>query len=180
MNITLVRHAQVEERYKGCYNGHNNIGLSKKGEAQAKILVKKLIPIHFDAIFSSDLLRAKMTIKNFPHAKDIIYTDKLREKSWGKHEGLTFDEIIALGEVEYINFLQWIRALDGEPYEDYIQRVEEFFFTYLPSLNKENILIITHAGVIRVLLSLVRNISLEEAFSIEVENASITTIEIAL
>jgi alpha-ribazole phosphatase len=178
MRITLVRHAEVEERYKNCYNGHNEIGLSKAGEAQAKELAKKLDILRFDAVFCSDLPRAKETLKHSLHAKDAIYTDKLREKSWGKHEGLSFDEIIAQGEIEYINFLQWIEALEGEPYKEYVKRVEAFFFEFLPSLKKENILVVTHAGVIRVLISILDNITLQEAFGIKIENGSYITMEL--
>lgn len=181
MKITLVRHGEVEEDYIGCYNGHNSIGLSSKGHNQAKILSKKLDSINFDAVFCSDLFRAKETIKHFvhpkstsslpltAHIKDIIYTDKLREKSWGKHEGLSFDEIIAQNEINYIDFLQWIKAIDGEPYEEYIKRVKVFFMEYLPSLNLETVLIVTHAGVIRTLLSISKNIPLEEAFKIKID-----------
>lgn len=172
MRVTLVRHAEVQERYKNCYNGHNDIGLSKNGKIQARELAKKLDVLKFDAVFCSDLRRAKESIKHSVHAKDAIFTDKLREKSWGVHEGLSFDEIIAQGEIEYIYFLQWIEALDGEPYEEYIKRVEEFFLLFLPSLEKKNILVVTHAGVIRVLMSIVKNITLEEAFGISVKNGS--------
>lgn len=172
MRVTLVRHAEVDERYKNRYNGHNDIGLSKTGEIQAKELAQKLNQVEFDAVFCSDLRRAKETLKYSIHAKDAFFSDRLREKSWGKHEGLSFDEIIAKGEIEYINFLQWIEALDGEPYKEYIKRVEEFFLFFLPSLNKENILVVTHAGVIRVLMSIVKKITLEEAFGISVENGS--------
>lgn len=174
MRVTLLRHAQVDERYKNCYNGHNDIGLSKNGYLQAKEVAKKLDTTEFDAVFCSDLRRAKDTLQYSSHAKDANYTKSLREKSWGKHEGLSFDEIIALGKIEYIDFLQWIEALDGEPHEEYIKRVKEFFFSFLPSLKKENILVVTHAGVIRVLLSIINGITLEEAFSIKVENASFT------
>lgn len=168
MRVTLVRHGEVEEEYIGCYNGHNNIGLSENGKNQAKDLGEKLNSQEFDAVFCSDLFRAKQTIKHFSHVKDITYTDRLREKSWGKHEGLSFDDIIAQGEIEYIDFLQWIKALDGEAYEIYISRIQEFFLEYLPLLKKENVLVVTHAGVIRVLISIVQNISLEEAFKIKI------------
>jgi len=165
MRLTLVRHCEVEEKYKNKYNGHNNISLSLDGQKQAKELCKKLDDLEFDSIFCSDLKRAKETIKHYSLEKNIIYTDKLREKSWGKHEGLSFDEIINLKEIQYIDFLQWIEALDGEDYKSYIYRIKEFFFTFLVSLKKENILIITHAGVIRVFLSILHNKSLEEVFS---------------
>ena len=146
MKLTLVRHAEVQEDYQHKYNGHNNIGLSSRGKVQAKELCEKLNSLNFDTVFCSDLRRAKETVKYLK--KEIIYTDKLREKSWGRHEGLSFDEIISQNEIKYINFLQWINELDGEDYEDYIFRIKEFFFNYLPSLRKDNILLITHAGVI--------------------------------
>lgn len=91
----------------------------------------------FDAVFCSDLRRTKETLKHSLHVNNAIYTDKLREKSWGRHEGLSFDEIIAEGEIEYIEFLQWIEALDGEPYKDYVKRIEEFFLSFCPHSNKK-------------------------------------------
>jgi broad specificity phosphatase PhoE len=178
MKLTLVRHAEVEERYQNCYNGHNEIGLSKKGLIQAKELAKKLDTLEFDAVFCSDLTRAKETLKYSLHSKNAIYTDKLREKSWGKHEGLSFDEIITQGEIEYVNFLQWIEALGGEPYKEYVKRVEAFFLEFLPLQKKESVLIVAHAGVIRVLMSIVKKISFEEAFAIKIENGSYIIMEL--
>jgi alpha-ribazole phosphatase/probable phosphoglycerate mutase len=178
MKLTLIRHAEVDERYHGCYNGHNEIGLSSLGHTQAKEICKKLDMLKFNVVYSSDTFRVKETIKHSLHVEGINYTKDLREKSWGKHEGLNFDEIIAQNEIKYENFLQWINALDGEDYKEYIKRIKEFFLEYLPSLNQEHILIITHAGVIRVLLSIIHDISLQSAFTIKVEHAQIITIEI--
>ena len=171
MRLTLVRHAQVDEAYHACYNGHNEIGLSEVGIAQAKEMCELLDFLKFDVVFCSDTNRAKQSIKHSLHVEDIIYTDKLREKSWGKHQGMGFDEIIAQNEIKYENFLQWINDLDGEDYEEYVKRIKIFFLEYLPSLDKQNILVITHAGVIRVFLSIIHNISLQEAFSIKVPHA---------
>ncbi len=165
MKLTLVRHAEVEKKYLNKYNGHNDISLSQDGEKQAKELCQKLNKLEFDAVYCSDLRRTRETIKYYKNKNKIIYTDKLREKSWGKHEGLSFEEIINQKEIKYKDFLQWIEALDGEDYTLYIQRIERFFLEYLPSLNKENILIITHAGVIRVLQSILHQKTLSEVFS---------------
>jgi len=175
MRLTLVRHCEVDEKYKNCYNGHNDIGLSKDGESRAKELAKKLDALEFDAVFCSDLRRTKDSIKGSFHAKNIIYTDRLREKSWGAHEGMSYEQIVVKEGVEYKDFLQWITLLDGESYEEFIARVEKFFLEFLPSLQKENILIVTHAGVIRTLFCILDGISLEEAFSIKVGYGSIIT-----
>lgn len=164
MRLTLIRHAKVQKEYLNKYNGHNDIGLSDEGVKQAKDLCEKLNKLNFDAVYCSDLRRTKETIKYFKDEDTITYTKELREKSWGRHEGLSFDEIIYQKEIQYINFLQWIDALDGEYYQEYIQRIEKFFLDFLPSLKKENILIITHAGVIRVLQSIIHKKSLTEVF----------------
>ena len=169
MKITLIRHAEVVEKYSGCYNRHIDISLSENGHNQAREIAQKFQNEKFDAVFCSDLKRAKETLNYFSHAKEkVIYTDKLREKSWGKHEGMSFDEIISQGEIEYKNFLQWIDALDGESKEAFMARVDKFFFEFLPTTHKENILIVTHSGVIKVFLSLTKNITMEEAFSINI------------
>ena len=172
MTITLVRHAEVQEKYIGCYNGHIDIGLSQKGYADAKELEKHFSASEYDAIFCSDLIRAKETLKQFIKSDNIIYTQRLREKSWGEHEGMKFEEIISNTELNYLNFEQWIDALGGEHPRAFILRVEKFFFEYLPTLKKENILLVTHSGVIKAFMHLLQNNNLEDAFSISIPYAS--------
>ena len=178
MEITLVRHAEVEEAYHKCYNGHIDIGLSSKGEEQAKQLARHLQDKSYCAVFCSDLKRCRQTLEYFKFDIKPVYTSMLREKSWGRHEGKTFDEIIASEDFGYEDFEQWINALDGEAYPQYIARIENFFKGFLPakqaeavrganvsSVNPyENVLIMTHAGVIRVLIHILQEIALEEAF----------------
>jgi alpha-ribazole phosphatase len=178
MTLTLLRHGDVDEKYHGCYNGHNKITLSQQGVAQSKKISFALQHKNFDAIYCSDLPRATQTLQQLNLSQKVVYTKLLREKSWGRHEGMTFDNIISTEEFKYENFLQWINALDGEEYSFYIRRIELFFLRYLPLLKKKNILIVTHAGVIRVLLSLLNNLTLEEAFSIEIKCATFIDVKI--
>ncbi len=165
MLITLVRHAEVQEAYHKCYNGHINISLSKKGREESKNLAEHFKDQIFDAIFCSDLKRCKETLEHFNLNLSPVYTQALREKSWGRHEGKSFDEIIKMEAFTYENFEQWIYALDGEEYPVYVSRIESFFKGFLPASSSGNVLVMTHAGVIRVLMHLLQNISLQEAFS---------------
>lgn len=173
MNLTLIRHGSVEEKYLGCYNGHIDIDLSEQGFLDAKELSSQIDTKEYDSIYCSDLKRAKQTSKALPLG-NVTYTKELREKSWGKHEGKSFDEI----GIEYGNFLQYIDALGGEPIEEFTSRIKDFFYNYLPKQKKDNILIITHSGVIKTLLSLHENISLEDAFSKTIPYLSITRIKL--
>lgn len=165
MRLYFIRHSEVITEYQGSYNGHIDIPLSKKGKRDAKELAKKLSDIHFDKAFCSDLLRAKQTIEAFDLECEIVYTDRLREKSWGRHEGKSFEEIVSEG-LEYRNFQQWINDLDGEKLESYAKRLQEYFENVLLQQDGANILIVTHAGVVKMLISLYEKMSLDETFSI--------------
>lgn len=178
MKLTLIRHCEVEEKYLGCYNGHIDIGLSQKGYKQAKELAEKLNNENYDAIFCSDLLRAKESIKYFQNLENIFYTDKLREKSWGEDEGKTYHQICEAKNITYENFDQWIGALGGESVEEFTTRVKNFFFDYLSSSNCKNVLVITHSGVIKTFFSLHNKTSLEKEFSQKVKYAFCETIEL--
>jgi len=177
MLVTLVRHAEVDEAYHKCYNGHIDIELSKNGHNEAKALANAFINKKFNAVFCSDLKRCKQTLQALNLTIKPVYTAMLREKSWGKHEGKTFDEIIASENFTYENFEQWIHALDGENYSSYIQRVEGFFKGFLPASASGNVLIMTHAGVIRILMHILQGISLEEAFSKPFSYANYITLD---
>jgi broad specificity phosphatase PhoE len=177
MTLTLVRHSEVIEKYQGCYNGHLDISLSQKGLEDAKKLGKKLQEQHFDIIYCSDLLRAKETLNALElNSTNIIYTPDLREKSWGEHEGMSFEEITQTG-LKYENFQQWINALDGEPTKNYIQRIAKFLQN-LKQTQDKNILIITHSGVIKTMLHITQEISLEEAFTTQVEYSQTINLKI--
>ncbi len=165
MQIYFVRHSEVKEEYQGCYNGHIDIPLSNKGREDAKELAGKLSHIKFGKAFCSDLLRARETMEAFDLECEIIYTKRLREKSWGRHEGMCFEEIVKEG-LEYRSFEQWINDLDGEDLESYAKRLLEYFENTLLKQKAENILVVTHAGVIKMLLSLTKGMSLDETFAI--------------
>ena len=174
MILTLVRHGEVLKEYQGKYNGHLDIPLSEKGKEQAKELAQTLQASEFDLIYCSSLLRARETIAAFDVKP--IFSEKLREKSWGKHEGKGFSEIEAEG-IHYENFEQWINALDGEDMHKYIADLREYFYETILKQDAHNILIVTHAGVIKTLLHIVYNISLEEAFAKELPYASYITLD---
>ncbi len=176
MKITLVRHSEVIKEYQGKYNGHIDISLSQKGRSDAKELAKKLQTTAFDKIYCSDLLRTRETLEAFKYTLEPIYTKELREKSWGKHEGKSFQEIQDEG-VEYKDFEQWISALDGEDFSIYKQRIQKYFYETIFKEDAKNILVVTHSGVIKTLLSLVNNISIEEAFVTPLPYSSFITLD---
>jgi len=178
MLVTLIRHAQIEPIYQGTYIGHLDVALSTEGIETAKKLCIKLDTLSFDRVFASDLTRSRETLNFSKYAKHALYTPLLREKSWGRHEGMDFNAIIASENIRYSTFKEWLAFLDGEAYDYFIKRVKAFFLEFLTSLHVKSTLVMTHAGVMRVLIMLVENISLEEAFSIKIEYAQSITLNL--
>lgn len=176
MKITLVRHSEVIKEYQGRYNGHIDIPLSKKGKKDAHLLAKQLQSIPFDIVYCSDLSRAKETLEIISPRAEVIFTPQLREKSWGKHEGMSFEEIENSG-IKYENFTQWIDALDGEGTKEFVQRVKSYFYDVILSGDTQNVLVVTHSGVIKTVLSFTKKISLERAFTTELPYSSVVQID---
>jgi len=176
MKIVLVRHGEVEKRYKGCYNGHIDIGLSKQGYLDAQNLKNQLKTYNFDAIYCSDLLRAKETLKQITDAQNVVYSPDLREKCWGDYEGMSYDEIVKSTNIRYKDFKSWIDALGGESVEEFCKRVDAGF-SKIKKLNKKCVLVVTHSGVIKSFIASVRGISLEEAFSLALPYGSVAIYE---
>ena len=177
MIITLVRHGEIDNDYLGCYNGHIDIALSEKGLQEAALVAKQFKYTRFDAVYSSDLIRSRQTLHPFSLNIEPHFTEELREKSWGKHEGMNFDAITTRDGLAYRHFEQWINALDGEPYDAYIARIRRFFLEFLPSQPYDSVLVITHAGVIRVLYAIILELSLEKAFGLPFPYAAYTTLD---
>ncbi|MEK7516924.1 MAG: histidine phosphatase family protein [Patescibacteria group bacterium] len=89
----IIRHGQTEWNLKQIIQGHKDSPLTETGMQVAKQHAKKLKKIQFDAIFSSDSLRAKQTAEIIALERSIAIktTQLLRERSFGKYEGRSLD-----------------------------------------------------------------------------------------
>lgn len=93
--LILIRHGETEWNIEGRYTGQSDIPLNARGFKQAQSLAQNLRAEPINAIYSSDLLRARQTAEPLRAGTDIpLHLDKrLREIHQGEWEGLHFDEI---------------------------------------------------------------------------------------
>ena len=91
----IVRHGETIWNKEGRLQGQKDSPLTEKGLWQARNVAKKLKNISFDAIFSSDLLRAKRTaeIIALEHELAVDMVKALRERRFGQVEGKTYEEL---------------------------------------------------------------------------------------
>lgn len=154
--LYLVRHGQTDWNVTRTIQGQLDIPLNKKGEEQAQELRQELESIHFDAIFSSDLLRAKRTAELLNLERQLIIetTGALRERSFGKYQGKQMDEahekLYHLLE-NYKNHPHLIGS-GVETNEEMVGRAITFIREISVAYPGQTVLLVSHGGLMRTLL----------------------------
>lgn len=171
--IYLLRHGEIELPRPRCLIGQMNLPLSLRGVEQAETWRNVFRSIPFDCIYCSDLDRTCRTAQIIArdNRTNIIEMSQLREINLGMWDGLTADEI----EIRFPG--QWrlrgedsagFRPEGGESFADLYDRVIPAFESIVKS-NLESILIITHAGVIRVVLAHILGMPLSNIFKVNID-----------
>lgn len=161
LNCTLyiVRHGETDWNAKGLTQGETDIPLNNTGIKQAKDLAEKLKGIKFDAVFSSDLIRAKKTAEIIAFEKKIAIetTHLLRERRFGKFEGKPY----SLMDEFHRNWekLDKKERTNYKPYKGYESDKEAItrFITFLREISvrytEKKVLVVCHGGIMRILLN---------------------------
>ena len=160
----IVRHGETEWNLAKLLQGHSDSPLTEVGINQAKDLAKKLKSVSFDAVFASDLLRAKRTAEIIAQEKKIIIktTAVLRERSFGRFEGKPreiFQKELQQYWEEYEKLLDEQKSQYKFPTEPDIESDEELMLRFIPFIREiavayaeKTVLIVTHGGVMRSFL----------------------------
>lgn len=157
-NFYLVRHGETDKNVAGLLQGHSNSTLTEKGKDQAHLVAKALNNVHFDAVFSSDLSRAKDTADIIAQEHNIVAetTKLLRERTWGHLEGQSKKKLEQFEEVYQKLSEDEKRKFRG--YED-IETDEELTSRYITFIREvalaypeKNILLVSHGGAIKTFL----------------------------
>ena len=153
MNIYLIRHGR--QCSKLC---NVDVELAPEGREQADLLGQRLKTYDIEAVYSSDLIRARETadIINKHLNKPRVIDERWQEANFGGMTGLTNDEM----REKYGDFLEKRATMTEDiPYPDGGENCRIVFersFEALKDLTKENyenVCVVTHGGVIRALLT---------------------------
>lgn len=95
MQIFLLRHGETRWNREGRCQGSSDIELNEAGQRQAGEVAAHLSRRRIDAVYSSDLSRARQTaeIVGGPHDVAVTIEPDLRELDHGEMEGLTYVEV---------------------------------------------------------------------------------------
>ena len=180
MKLILVRHGETESNVKELVQGHTPVPLNEKGLLQARKVALRLKKEPIDVIYSSDLMRARQTsteIARF-HKAPLIYSKLIEERKFGKLAGLPRDEYKRLRDSSGLPKYLY-RPPEGENYTDLSKRVKEFLSMVKKKHGRQNVLVVSHGGIIRTFVALLTKKAFEDIFDIEVHgNTAVSVIEL--
>src|SRR5262249_54263793 len=95
--LILVRHGLTAYLADGRYQGWSNPPLNVEGKKQIRQIAPRFVSQNPQIIFCSPLKRARQSadILNKKLNLEIIEDGRIKEMSFGKWEGKTYDEILA-------------------------------------------------------------------------------------
>jgi probable phosphoglycerate mutase len=166
LRIYLTRHGQTEWNLKGKMQGWKNSDLTEKGIGNAQSLGRSLKDIDFDKIYSSSAGRTLETSKHIRGDREIeiIADDRLIEMGFGIWEGMEHEEVKKIYAQQHKNFWEaphLYTPIDGEEFHEVKNRVDSILEEIIRK-EKGNVLIVTHAVIVKVILSKVKGITLDK------------------
>ncbi len=165
--LILIRHG--ETALAGTFCGHSDPELNERGRAQATEIAEALTRVPIARIYSSDLRRAAQTAEVLARAQGVERRSMpgLREINFGRWDGLRWSEIEAQ-DADYA--ARWMAefphlpAPGGEVFATFEARVLACVELILCDASTP-VAIISHGGVMRVVLELCFGISRDEAWA---------------
>ena len=153
--ILFIRHAETDAA--GTFCGHSDPEVNGVGIVQIEALIAELRSRSIERVYSSDLLRARTTAEAIARALNVpchLRLD-LREINFGAWEGLTWDEIWHRNRAYAERWVEDFPNLPtpaGEVFADFRARVLAEVKTLTTLAGGRQIAVVTHAGVLRVIL----------------------------
>nr|WP_320026835.1 alpha-ribazole phosphatase [uncultured Acetobacterium sp.] len=176
--IYLVRHGEIEWNKEKAYIGQIDLPLSEQGKIQAAKRREFFAGINLDRAYTSPLKRCVTTLdsilENRPVPKETI--TELQEISMGDWEGRTFRSIKSKFPGDYEKRGQEIASFappSGESFLDLQQRVMPAFKKIAEKEEEHQMIILAHAGVIRVILTSILGLPLNHIFNWPIDYAGI-------
>jgi alpha-ribazole phosphatase/probable phosphoglycerate mutase len=177
--VDIIRHGEPVGGRK--YRGQLDDPLSETGWMQMRTAVGRQRP--WQQIVTSTLSRCAAFAEELSQsaALPLDYEARFKEIGFGEWEGRTAEELKRVDADAFERFYRdpiAHRPAGAEPLHEFRDRVIEGWELLLNAHAGKHVLVVGHAGVIRMIIRHVLEMPLERMFRIHVANASITRIRV--
>lgn len=179
--LFMIRHGRLNHTESNVFTGQSDILLSEKGRKETLSYLTLMKKNNIALVVSSDLSRTTEPAMEYSkHLKCLhIVKKELREINAGDWENKTFQEVMLTSndylQKRYANPVK-IPFPNGESLQDLKKRVVNTITPLLKNNFGQNILLIGHAGVIRVIILSYLKLPLSKFFCLEVDYGSLSAI----
>jgi broad specificity phosphatase PhoE len=167
--LLFIRHAETDMTRTFC--GHSDPPINARGLQQIQTRLSALNGEEIECVFTSDLERAASTAGVLADAYGVpcIQKPNLREINFGTWEGLTWHQIEEQDEAYARRWTETypnLPAPDGELFVDFQTRVIAEITEIFNSDDHQQAAVVTHGGVMRVVLQMMCGIAENEAWEL--------------
>lgn len=181
--IIFVRHGETEMNRKNLYFGHLDPQLNSLGREQLKKSGISLGTMErdIDKIYCSPLKRCveSLELLNLSNKIDVVYENEFKEMNFGILEGKSYGEILEeYPEIakEMEKNWKYFKIPKGESLQCLQERVVEKLEEIMEKYGENKILVVAHAGVIKVALSYYLYGNLDGYWKLKIDNGGISKI----
>ena len=177
--LVVLRHGETAWNAAQRIQGHLDAPLSDRGVWQAERLGQALRDEGLAMVYSSDLQRARTTAEAVARAAGVagVHTEAaLRERAFGRFEGLTYPEVEAQWPEDARRWRQREAGFapgGGETLEDFFARCVPAAAAIASRHAGQSIALVAHGGVLDCLYRAATGVGLQAARSWHLGNASI-------
>ncbi|SEA38309.1 alpha-ribazole phosphatase [Pedobacter hartonius] len=174
MEIYLIRHTTPLVT-KGMIYGRRDVPLADSFLEEKEEMLKQLPPA-IEAVYSSPSSRCTQLAA----AISTVYTTDaaLQELNFGDWEGQTWDTVDRVASDAWMNDFVRLSPPNGETMLEMEQRIFQFWKGLLQQ-PFGTVAVVTHGGVIRIILAHYRAVLLKDAFSIPVRMAGVFRLSVS-
>lgn len=160
------------------FQGHSDVDLAPDGVHQAHLLAAHFPVEHVDAIYSSDLRRARLTAEIIQDKFGLTLNlePRLREASYGNWEGRAFDELALAHPNEFKTFFLDPDAFTpegGEKFSDVQTRAMAALNDIVATHPNKTVVAVAHGGVLRTVIAAVLEMPLKKMWALKQFNTAV-------
>lgn len=183
MRLILVRHGQTEWNAGGRYQGQSDVALSALGRKQASILAENFPSKRLDAVYASDLERARETAECVAQKFGVsVQLEKaFRELSFGDWEGLTYREISSRWPKEAEKLFtapDELKIPHGESFQMLQKRALERINELHEAHNGQTVAVFAHGAINKTILAGLMHIPLHYLWSLRQDNTAVNILRL--
>lgn len=182
--ICFVRHGETDWNIERRMQGHIDLPLNANGEAQARALGPAFSAFRADALYSSDLTRARQTAQPIADVLGLSLqtTPLLREQHFGRCEGKVFAEIAAAHPEDAQALISrdpdYVTPGGGESRRQHEARILDYVADLLARHEGQSLIVVTHGGVLDVIYRRVHGLPPDAPRDYPIPNAGLNRVAI--